>query len=43
MAVKRQRGRGEISFSSKEEGNDKSDIGDETNPDQVNNEYSLQL
>ena len=44
MAVRRQRARGGISLSSEEEDNYESDIGDETNPDQVSNDKNpLQL
>ena len=41
MAAKQRRARKQISFSSKEE--DKSDTGDDTDLDQVNDEYLLQL
>ena len=41
MATKRRRARGGISLSSEEE--DESDIGDDTDPDQANDEYPLQL
>lgn len=43
MAAKRQRARGGISLSSEEGGNYESDTGDETDPDQANDEYLLQL
>lgn len=43
MATKWKRARGGISLSNEEEGNYKSDTKDETNPDQVNNKYLLQL
>ena len=41
MAAKRYRARGGMSLSNEEE--DKSDSGDDTDPDQANNEYPLQL
>lgn len=41
MAIKRFRNRRGISLSSKEKGNYKSDIRENTDPDQVNNKYSL--
>lgn len=41
MAAKRQRARGGISLSSKEERNYEINTGDETDPDQVNDEYPL--
>ncbi len=44
MAAKRQRARGEISLSNKEEENYESDTGDETDPNQADNDKtSLQL
>ena len=44
MAARRQRARGKISLSSKEEENYESDTGDETDSDQAgNNKNSLQL
>ena len=41
MTAKRRRARGEMSSSSKEE--DESDTGDDTDPDQADDEYPLQL
>lgn len=43
IATKRQRIRKRISLSNKEEESYKSNIGDEMDPDQANDEYSLQL
>ncbi len=41
IAAKCQRARGRISLSSEEKKNDESDMGDETNPDQINNDTNL--
>lgn len=43
MARKRQRNRKGNSLSNKEEENYENDTGDEINPNQVNDEYTLQL
>lgn len=43
MAAKYWRAGEEISLSSKEKKNDENDTRDETNPDQANNKYLLQL
>ncbi len=41
MVTKRQRARGRISLSNKEEENYESDIGDETDPDKANDDKNL--
>lgn len=41
MAIKHHKTMGEIILSNEEEGNYENDTGDETNPNQANNEYQL--